>query len=564
MSRCLTPLLLLAAVAGCDPGPRRPEARPDAAVRIPRIGLLRFEVDSTCVTPVVFPGENAPVRVYTPALDGDVRAKVVDGPAVLVEREGTEAVRPVIAGHARFNLTCTGYGWATVFAVDAEGRAGTSDPVLCVRPSGYDRACRSDHPRPLGDWRIEQFAPTGDLNRRLTPAGLALGELTDRTALKLRLVFEGGERPAVAGEIAVEVVGGPAGVTVSPEAKETEPGTGEAEFELASGDESGTFELRYLARLDGEERELLSQPFEVTAPPAGEVEVECGVGDRPVRVFDAAGGIDTNGQAIECVLRARSEAGPPVDGTRFWVLSEAGQAIPSRGRLPASGEVAFTIEPRDRPPVDAAPPGPSPLDGVVTVVGVVEGAEALGQDVGEPFVDADDDGERGPTERYLDTDGDGAWTGPDGERSDYALHSSETRLRWVGPVVDRPDALRFECVAPDCSPVPVPGVHDGCAADAAAYLLPGAVVAGEATPADRNGQCTETSGFATLFVTPGDAARLEDPDGGEAPEVALGPCGLAGLAPTQFVLRLKYGSGPFTVGLGLPDGGLVERTVCAP
>jgi hypothetical protein len=209
--------------------------------------------------------------------------------------------------------------------------------------------------------------------------------------------------------------------------------------------------------------------------------------------------------------------------------------------------------------VDAPPRGPSALDGLVTVVGVVEGAELPELDVAEPFVDANDDGERGPEERFLDTNGDGEWSGPNGEVDDLALHSAVTRLRWVGPVADVPETLRLECEAPGCSPTPVPGVHD-CPDGAVAYLFPGAVVPGSARPADRNGQCTTDGGAATLFVTPAEAATIED-----AEAVPLGPCSPAGLGPTPFTLRLKRAQpGPFTLGLGLPDGTLVERTLCAP
>lgn len=545
---------------------------------IPRLGILSIEVETGCRTPVVFPGETAPVRVRSPSRDGtDVTARVVDGPARLVEAEGDIARRPLIAAEARFNLECTGYGLVVLFARDAGGRVGTSDPLLCARPSGYDRACRSAiAPAPLGDWTIEQFDPTGVRNRRLAPAGRAFASVPDRRPLKLRLVFERGDRPATGGEISVDVLpGAPPGVAVSPESVPTAIGTGEATFDLASGADSGEFRLRYTGLLDGERREVTSEPFVVTAPPAVSAEVTCEGGQRPLRAFDGMGGLVGGGVGVACTLLARSADGPPVDGTRYWVLAEAGEAMPRRGRLDADGRAEFFIAVDGRPPVDAPPAGPSPLDAVVTVVGVVEGAETFEDldgdgiytagvdrvvDVAEPYVDADDDGERGPNERFLDTDGDAAWSGPNGVLDDLVLHAAQARLRWVGPVADVPETLDLECGPPACSRTPVPGVHEACPDGADAYLLPGAVVRGSARPADRNGQCTTEGGAATLFVTPAEAARVED-----APEVPLGPCGLAGLASTPFTLRLKRAApGPFTLGLGLPDGDLVERTLCAP
>ena len=123
-----------------------------------------------------------------------------------------------------------------------------------------------------------------------------------------------------------------------------------------------------------------------------------------------------------------------------------------------------------------------------------------------------------------------------------------------------PETLSLDCVPPVCSRVPVPDVHEACPDGADAYLLPGAVVQGSARPADRNGQCTTEAGAATVFVAPPEAARIED-----VRDVPLGPCGPAGLAPTPFTLRLKRAApGPFTLGLGLPNGDLVERTLCAP
>ena len=535
----------------------------DGGVGIPRIGLVSFEVTTACATPVVFPGENAPVTVRSPARAGsEVLARVVDGPARLIEAEDDDvASRPIISGTARFNLTCTGFGTVRLFARDGGGRTATSDPVLCARPSGYDRACRSQQPpRPLGDWRVEQFEPTGELNRRLAPRGQAFGPLADQKPLKLRLVFEGGSRPATRGEVSVEVLpGGPDGVAVEPPTQATDQGTGEAVFNLAAGEASGEFQLHYTARLDGEVRELTSRPFVVTAPPAVGAEVSCTRGERPVPAFDANGGLVGAQVGVDCTLKARSVEGPPAEGTRFWVLTEAGQAAPPRGRLGPEGQVDFTVVVGGRPPVDVAPTGPSPLDGLVTVVGVVEGAELRDFDVPEPFVDTNDDGVRGADERFLDTNGDGMWTGPNGEVDDIALHWASTRLRWVGPVADVPETLRLDCEPPGCSPTPVPGVHD-CPDGADAYLLPGAVVPGTARPADRNGQCTTEGGAATLFVTPPEAATIED-----AVDVPLGPCSPAGLAPTPFTLRLKRAPpGPFTLGLGLPDGALVERTLCAP
>ncbi len=277
------------------------------------------------------------------------------------------------------------------------------------------------------------------------------------------------------------------------------------------------------------------------------VELSCEGPARPRMAFDERGGLDRAAGGTDCVLRGFGEGA--VAGSRAWVSSEAGRGSPPRGVLDETGAFHFRLVVRSPPPVDVPPAGPSPLDGVVTLMGVVEGAEA--EDLDEPYVDADDDGEWGADETFWDTNGDQSWTAANGALDDYALLSASLRLRWVGPARGE---LSLACDAPDCSPAPIAEWHAHCE-PADHYLAPGAALRGEARVADRNGQCTALDGHARLFIAPPEAATLD------LTELPLGPCPLTGLPPEPFTLTPKR-PGTFTLLLGLPDGRLIERRIC--
>ena len=83
------------------------------------------------------------------------------------------------------------------------------------------------------------------------------------------------------------------------------------------------------------------------------------------------------------MIRGQFASGAPWVGTRAWVLTEAGGGLPPRGTLDERGEFHFRVVVGFPPPRDVEPPGPSPLDGLVTVVGVfLLGRELGGQHAG--------------------------------------------------------------------------------------------------------------------------------------------------------------------------------------
>lgn len=89
----------------------------------------------------------------------------------------------------------------------------------------------------------------------------------------------------------------------------------------------------------------------------------------------------------------------------------------------------------------------NPRDGLVTVIAFVHGEEAFvdrdhdgafdaGEepfvDAGEPFLDVDDDGRRDREEWYLDANGDGSYTGPNGQWDSDTVLWTETRVLFTG------------------------------------------------------------------------------------------------------------------------------------
>ncbi len=571
-------LTLAGVLAACDDGGPNPELD-QGVVRVRPLGGLGIDVDGPCRFDVFLAGAQGTLRVRTPAPEGTaVEARVVDGPGVLLA--GERPTRMVDGGEARFTFGCDGFGVTHVFARDAQGRTAVSGEILCARPSAYAAACASNvQPVPAGDWTVEQIAPTGVLGRRLAPRGRPAPGLPDAVLVKLRLVFASGRRPETGGAVGVTVSGdAPEGVEVEPDRVGTEAGTGEAGVMLRAGPASGSFTLTYTATLDGETRIVDSLPFVVVRPPADAVRLSCVGGLTPRPWFDATGRVLQGGLGARCLLEAFADGGAPLEGTRAWALTEAGTTSRRLRHLEADGTASFYVDAGRPPPVDAAPPGPSPLDGIATVVGIVEGAERFEDrdgdgvftagvdafdpafDVAEPFIDADDDGRYGAGETFFDTDGDGAWTPANGRPDAVVLRWASARLRWVGPVANDAGAMTLDCAPPDCQPEPVPGVHDGLCPDGAdAWLGEDAVVPGRARFADANGQCVGEGGATAWFVEPAGAVIVE---GSPPPR---GPCGVGGATEVPFTLRLKRAAaGPVHVGVRDAEGGEVWRTLCAP
>ncbi|MFT3913786.1 MAG: hypothetical protein QM704_06660 [Anaeromyxobacteraceae bacterium] len=142
------------------------------------------------------------------------------------------------------------------------------------------------------------------------------------------------------------------------------------------------------------------------------------------------------GRATQVIFASEVSAVGPVVTTPQYAIGDAGaglgraeQTFQTLGAAlpfdvaPQAGE-AFAVHAQD----GCGTRTHNPRDGVVTVIAMADGEEAFfdtngngrydaGEpfvDAGEPFVDQDDNGVHDPGEWFLDVDGDGAWTPPNG------------------------------------------------------------------------------------------------------------------------------------------------------
>ncbi len=145
-------------------------------------------------------------------------------------------------------------------------------------------------------------------------------------------------------------------------------------------------------------------------------------------------------------------------------------------------------KPADVDPVSGEPSRPGPLgetlnprDGVITLLAVLRGKEAFDDlngngvfdedsetfdDIGEPFLDIDDDGvfTLGTDPYFADSDGDGSQSGPNGTYDATAYIGASTKIIWSGDLEEAADAARLELEGNGDIP-------NGGSVKAVAYLL---------------------------------------------------------------------------------------------
>ncbi len=145
-------------------------------------------------------------------------------------------------------------------------------------------------------------------------------------------------------------------------------------------------------------------------------------------------------------------------------------------------------QPVDVDPVSGEPSRPGPLgetlnprDGVVTLLAVLRGREAFDDlngngvfdedtetfdDIGEPFLDVDDDGvfTLGTDPYFADTNEDGTQNGPNGTYDATAYIGASTKIIWSGDLEEAADAGRLEVNGN-------PDIPNGGSVTVTAYLL---------------------------------------------------------------------------------------------
>ncbi len=173
---------------------------------------------------------------------------------------------------------------------------------------------------------------------------------------------------------------------------------------------------------------------------------------------------------VPCTLTAQTVGGDvlSVESFNVFYLAEAGTLSTVTGETDYN--VLYSVQGGHSGPVDVEPVSgePSrvgslgeeynPRDGVVTLLAFTAGTEAWTdvngngvrdsnepfEDIGEPFLDEDDNGVYDLGEEYFDTDGDGEWTGPNGQFDEDTMITAQAKIIWSGELKEAADAARLE------------------------------------------------------------------------------------------------------------------------
>ena len=182
---------------------------------------------------------------------------------------------------------------------------------------------------------------------------------------------------------------------------------------------------------------------------------------------------------VPCTLTAQTSDGcnlPPaafMEGGAMILKAEAGtleavvdpwsDGIVLHYKTKGGESQPVDVDPVSGEPSRAGPLGETlnPRDGVVTLLAVLRGREAFDDlngngvfdadtetfdDIGEPFLDVDDDGvfTLGTDPYFADTNGDGVQSGPNGTYDATAYIGASTKIIWTGDLEEAPDAGRLE------------------------------------------------------------------------------------------------------------------------
>jgi hypothetical protein len=303
--------------------------------------------------------------------------------------------------------------------------------------------------------------------------------------------------------------------------------------------------------------------------------------------------------AAACRLSLRDATGAAIDPQglepgAFGFMAEAGTVDPTP--RDDYGDIYFlyttasgiSAEPVDVDPIDGEPSRPgdvggtrNPRDGLVTIVAWVRGEEGFHDvvvngiyepengetftDLGEPFVDVDDDGalDAGAGDIWIDLDGNARYTEPNGVWDEDTLIWTTFKVLWTGPVHQSPDTSRIDLeggrdVAPGATrEVTVTVVDENinpiAANGASGYdtvvIYPGCSSC--SYPSDTDFELLRTRGF-TL-----DSRGMVEGNVFSTPQYALTVTNANTYAePEPFTITVSGDStpAPLTADLGTPDG----------
>ncbi len=220
-----------------------------------------------------------------------------------------------------------------------------------------------------------------------------------------------------------------------------------------------------------------------------------------------------------CQATIADRFGNAVEAPQVELWAEAGEVRVLELAMPPglfTGDLLATAP----PPVDVAPAGPSPEDGLVTMVAVVRGEERFTDldgngvwddgidllepedDRPEPYLDTNGNGTRDEDEPFRDANENGLWDEGNGLWDTDAEIWAATTVLWVGPHVEAPDVTGVECIdlcalaPPEC-----PGADF--------RLLPRGSASVWSLFTDANGNCVGGDGGAVTFGATSEAVDVE-------------------------------------------------------
>lgn len=484
---------------------------------------------------------------------------ITSAPIEFVGRTAVESFYCLVSGTVLIQATVEAY--APAAGGDSRTLESRILPVRCMEPMVYQRTCETgidpDMTVPVGDGGVGDMggdgADMGDGGVNAPPGETTIAFVppANEDALEIGIRGSGLGRPdnvllefrvsrlddPVAGRLVRFALpdSAPPNVEIIPRQAETDR-NGIARVRLLAGGTPGVVSVGARTAADDPEADDLFDRSGVIVirggvPAADSMQFQCDHLIIPAFITRLNAAEWRFGQSeddgTECTVQLADRVGGQADAaTRAFFLTEAGsvtqQAVGDEFGVARTQHRIGPPAPYDTTPLEYEVQSGfdgifNPRDGLVRLVAVTRGEEAFtdtdgnkiytegvdfvtpSQDLGEPFVDVNDNGRydsdeiAGIVEQFRDTDGDGAWSPPNGTWDGDTEIWDSTLVLWVGNLhVDPIDPdirpIVSRCLGEfGCNRIP----FDPACPPSDFYLAPGGVVYLEARFADRNGNCLD-------------------------------------------------------------------------
>ncbi|MBN2498757.1 MAG: hypothetical protein JXR96_29470 [Deltaproteobacteria bacterium] len=191
----------------------------------------------------------------------------------------------------------------------------------------------------------------------------------------------------------------------------------------------------------------------------------------PTNASVYADSVERERMRIRCSVTVKTIDNQPVPRAEVKTLVEGGCTIALESVDTGTGDYVFSLqpncEPNDVEPVTDEPNHMeedyrirNPRDGLLTIVFYTQGEEGftdtngngiydagesfVGQDLAEPFIDINDNGERDEGEDFIDVNQDGQWSHADGRWNESTTIWASTRIMFTGAPHSSNDTTHFE------------------------------------------------------------------------------------------------------------------------